>query len=198
VVAVSFVAQPYGWWSRFTILLASAGSIAIAHAIERLDPGSTRAAACVAVTVLALAGVATASWHSVSFNAIDVLRLTLHRSSDRTFGRLFYEPYKWLDAVDDTATIATDPRFVHLSSPLAGRRFSRRLLCLPTGGYAPLDRMLIRERPDYVIVRRGTAAQHWARRHAMVELPDQGPKVVAYRVPCVESCGSRALELVAE
>jgi hypothetical protein len=183
VVAVSFVAQPYVWWSRFTILLAAAGSIAIAHAIERLGRGLTRAAACIAVTVLALAGVAMTSRQSVSYNTFDVLRLTLHRSSERTFGKLFYEPYKWLDAVDDKATIATDPRFVHLSSPLAGPRFTRRLLRLPTGGYTPLDRLLIRERPDYVIVRRGSTAQRWAKQHAMVELPEQAPKVVAYRVP---------------
>jgi len=183
VVAVSFVAQPYPWWSRFTILLAAAGSIAIAHAIERLGPGPTGAAMCIAVIVLGLAGVAMASWRSVSYNAFDVLRLTLHRGSERTFGQLFYEPYKWLDAVDDTATIATDPRFVHLSSPLAGPRFTRRLLRLPTGGYAPFERILNQERPDYVIVRRGSAAQRWANQHDMVELPEQGPNVVAYRVP---------------
>ena len=47
VVAVSFVAQPYPWWSRFTILLAAAGSIAIAHAIERAGSRARPARPCV-------------------------------------------------------------------------------------------------------------------------------------------------------
>ena len=194
LVGVSCLAQPYPWWSRFTIPLAAAGSVAIALGVEHLGRRWSGQALRTAVVALALISVAIASWRPVwytaadgqprSYTAADVIRLAREPPRARTFARLIYPPYRWLDALGGTVTIAIDPRFVHRTSPLAGPRFTRRLLRLPTGGYEPLDRFLAQHRPAYVIVRRGSAAQRWAERRGMDELPDQGrAKVVAYRVP---------------
>ena len=136
-VAIFVFAQPQAWFSRFTIPLAAAGAVAIAFALDRYRRGAVGLAFRVVVLGLALAGAGIASWNLNpglawrQYDALEVVRLAGHKPSDRSLGDLFLPGYRWLDGVDDAATIGVDARSVHLISPLSGERFVRPVEPVP-------------------------------------------------------------------
>jgi hypothetical protein len=161
VCGVVLALQPYRWWSRFTIVLAGLGALAIAWAAFRLAPGVLRRGLRLATIALAVAGVvlsvravAPAS-RAAPLPAAEVVRLIGEPDSQRTIGRLFFPEYRFVETMPADATVVVDlhaqaVRFVY---PLFGRSLSRRVLSagsgpvlqdawVVTGSGRPLDRQL--------------------------------------------------------
>jgi hypothetical protein len=161
LTAVVLAIQPYRWWSRFTIVLAALGALAIVAAAVHAPRRWMRRAVRVAALVLALAGVALASREvdpaarARSLPARDVLALVGAPAARRSAERVFFGEYRFLERVPDDATVVVDlhaaqVRFVY---PLFGPRHSRRVLAatagappagswVVTGAGRPLDRRL--------------------------------------------------------
>ncbi|MDX6677760.1 MAG: hypothetical protein QOE31_1812 [Solirubrobacteraceae bacterium] len=152
--------QPYRWWSRFTIVLAATGALAIVAAAT-WAPRRWRVAVRCAALVLAVAGVALVSREvdpaarARPLPAREVVALVGAPAAQRSPGRLFFGEYRFLEHVPANATVLVDlhapaVRFVY---PLLGRRHSRRVLpatsaAPPAGSWVvtsagrPLDRRL--------------------------------------------------------
>lgn len=163
LTAVVFLLQPYRWWSRFTLVLAACGALAIVAAAAWAPRRWMRVALQAATLVLAVAGVALASREvdpaarAASLPARKVLSLVGAPAADRSLGRLFFGEYRFLDRVPDGATVAVDLRApaVRFVYPLFGRDLSRRVVPAaasgppPAGGWVvtgagrPLDRSLL-------------------------------------------------------
>jgi 4-amino-4-deoxy-L-arabinose transferase-like glycosyltransferase len=134
--ALLFVIQPDHWFSRYTIGLAAAGSIAVAWAMTASwRPAWARLALGVATLVLAAGGAWVASrlvLPGTRFKALSirsVLSDAIH--GRRTVGSVFDHDYAWVDRIGRGAPIALDLHSVHLFSPFAGRHFQNRLVVLP-------------------------------------------------------------------
>jgi hypothetical protein len=137
--ALLFVIQPDHWFSRYTIGLAAAGSIAVAWAMTgSWRPTWARLALGLATLVLAGGGAWVASrlvLPGTRFKALSISRVlsdAVH--GRRTVGAVFDHDYAWLDRIGRGAPIAFDLHSVHLFSPFAGRYFQNRLLALPQRG----------------------------------------------------------------
>lgn len=161
LTALVFLVQPYRWWSRFTIVLAATGALAIVAAASSAPRRWMRVAIRAAALVLALAGVVLASAEvdpasrAQPLAARDLLGLIGAPAAERGVGRLFFGEYRFLEDVPEDATVVVDleasaVRFVY---PLFGSRHSRRVLAatagappagswVVTGAGRPLDRRL--------------------------------------------------------
>lgn len=136
LTAVVFAVQPYRWWSRFTIVLAAAGALAIVAAAVWAPRRWMRITVQAGALVLAVVGVAIASREvdpasrAQSLPAGDVLGLVGAPAAQRSAGRLFFGEYRFLERVPDDATVVVDLRAkaVRFVYPLFGPRHSRRVL----------------------------------------------------------------------
>jgi hypothetical protein len=141
VVALVFVVQPYGWWSRFTIPLMGIGALAIVAAVAWAPRRWMRGAIQACAVGLALAGVALSS-HEVDpaaraepLAATDLIDLIGTPSDERAVGRVFFPEYRFLDSVPDDATVVVDleaepVRFVY---PLFGSGLTRTVIRAGSG-----------------------------------------------------------------
>jgi hypothetical protein len=159
VTAAVLVVQPFRWWSRFTLVLAAAGAIAVvlgaARAPRRWMATGIRAAAL----GLGAAGVVLSSYQvnpagrAKAISAQRVIRLATEPSSDRTIGRLFFPEYRFLDSVASDATVVVDLGAdpIRFTSPFFGPRFTRHVV--PSGGRLPSGEA-------WVVTARGRPLEH--------------------------------------
>lgn len=142
-VAATFIAQPYQWWSRFTMPLAALGAVAVAFAVDFVPRRWARIVIAGAAGVLAVGGAAVAlrvvdpASRAAPLAARSVLSLAGEPASDRTVGRLFYPEYAFVDRMPSHAVVVVDlgARPVRFTYPLFGSAFSRTVL--PGGRAAP-------------------------------------------------------------
>lgn len=130
-----FAIQPDHWFSRYTIGLVAAGSIAVAWAMTApWRPASVRLVLGVATLVLAAGGAGIASrlyvpGTSQPLGVSRVLSDLVH--GPQTVGAIFDDDYAWVDRLRRGARIAFDVHSVHEIAPLAGRHFQNTLFVLP-------------------------------------------------------------------
>jgi hypothetical protein len=110
-----------------------------------------------------------------------VIRLAGHEPSDRSLGDLFLPGYRWLDGVDDAATIGVDARSIHLISPLSGARFIRPVEAVPAGASPDLEAFVDEHDVEYLVLRSGSEADEWAKRQSFRLVATQ-EKTRVYRV----------------
>jgi hypothetical protein len=135
-IAVVLLIQPYRWWSRFTLGLAAAGALAVVLAGMWAPRRWMRDGIRAGALVLAACGAVLASYEidpagrAQPLPAADVIRLAGEPAQARTVGRLFFPEYRFLEEVEDDATIVVDLRAeaVRFVSPLFGPRWRRRVL----------------------------------------------------------------------
>ncbi|MEA2219189.1 MAG: hypothetical protein QOJ35_1815, partial [Solirubrobacteraceae bacterium] len=102
LAAVVLAIQPYRWWSRFTIVLAALGALAIVAAAQGAPRRWMRVGVRAAALVLALAGVALASREvdpaarAPSLAARDLVGLVGTPAARRSAERLFFGEYRFL------------------------------------------------------------------------------------------------------
>jgi Dolichyl-phosphate-mannose-protein mannosyltransferase len=170
-VAIAFAVLPYRWWSRFTIYVAALGVIAVVLVLEHLGTRKLRVIGAVAVTLLALAGGALATWrldpsgYGRTLSLPDVVSLAAHPSRPRTVGSLFFHEFAWLERVPRRATVAVDwdapsIRFLY---PLFGGRLERHVILLSPGDEDRIPRITGRGGPAYLFVGANDAFARWAR-----------------------------------
>jgi hypothetical protein len=187
-IGLIFSLQPYRWWSRFTIVLAALGAIAIAYFVEVFGRRTGRWALSIASVAFAAIGLAIASANvdpglgGRPIGPGNVLELVNEPASERTLGRIFYRDYAWVDGFPDATRIAVDPRHVHLLAPLIGPHFARRVLPLPRRTQM-IERFLIARRIDVLVVARGSKIGRWVSAHQQLLAPiSRGRHVDVYRV----------------
>jgi 4-amino-4-deoxy-L-arabinose transferase-like glycosyltransferase len=134
--ALLFAIQPDHWYSRYTIGLAAAGSIAVAWAMTASwRPAWARLALGAATVVLAAGGAWLASrlvlpgWTFRALGPKLVLSDALH--GRRTVGTVFDHDYAWIDRLRRGAPIGFDVHSVLVYAPFAGRDFQNRLVVIP-------------------------------------------------------------------
>lgn len=143
VVGLVFLVQPYAWWARFTLPLAAIGAVAVVAAASWAPRAWMRGAVRAVALVLALAGMALASFEvdpaarAPQLSSPDVLRLVGKPAEERAVGRLFFGEYRFLERVPETATVVVDLRArpVRFVYPLFGSELRRRVL--PEAGGSP-------------------------------------------------------------
>jgi 4-amino-4-deoxy-L-arabinose transferase-like glycosyltransferase len=134
--ALLFAIQPDHWYSRYTMGLAAAGSIAVAWAMTApWRPAWAQLGLAVGTLVLAAGGAWMASravLPSARYQSLG-LRLVLSDAlhGRRTVGTVFDHEYAWLDRLRRGVRIGLDVHSVHMVAPLAGRHFQNRLVVLP-------------------------------------------------------------------
>jgi hypothetical protein len=155
-VGLVFVIQPYSWWARFTLPLASLGAIAAAWAASTAPWRWVRIVLRLSALFLAIAGVLMSSYtvdpagRAADLPATRVVALIGSSAEKRSLGRLFHTEYAFLDRVPEHATIVVDTAAepVRFISPLFGPRFTRRVLPFD-GRQVPRDAWVVsaRDRP---------------------------------------------------
>jgi hypothetical protein len=167
-----FAAQPYRWWSRFTIYLAALGAIGLVVTQARLRGRLPRTMLACAAVALALGGAARATWQldpagrGRKLTATDVVDLAAHSSRIRTVGSLFFPEFRWLNDVPAHATIAveTNAPSIRFLYPLFGERLDRRVVQLLAPRPKGLAGRLDATRSDFLAVESRGVYARWARR----------------------------------
>lgn len=181
-LALFFVIQPDHWLSRYTLLLAAAGSIAVAWALTGTwQPARLRVALAVVALGLA-AGGALITWNEVlpgSLGTGVVLRALAHGRRPAA-GSLNPDYVPVLGAWHGSTLIAVDLETVHTTSPLAGMRFQNTLLALPRRGN--LQAFVVANGVEYIVTRKGSYYDRSARRDPARFTLRKGCLVLTYRV----------------
>jgi hypothetical protein len=170
--ALLYAVQPYRWWSRFTIYLPALAAPAIVLGIERLPSRALARALAVATVLLAVVGVALATWRldpagrARVIDMRDVVGLVDAPARERTAGALFFPEYQWLERVPLDAPVAVEEfapsiRFVY---PFLAPRFDRRVDLLTGSPGRRTSRRLARDRIRFLAVERGGTFDRWASR----------------------------------
>jgi hypothetical protein len=159
-VAVVFLAQPYKWWSRFTMPLLADGTIALTYFVARAPP-RIAAVAKTAVLVLVTAGL----WYCSAridrtITATRILRLATAPERSRTIASVAYPEFAWVDRVSRDARIGVDTTTVTVGSaprveflyPLFGSHFDHRVYPLAGTSAARFRSYLTTSRLDYAMV----------------------------------------------
>jgi hypothetical protein len=179
-----YAAQPYTWWSRFSLSLAAAGSIAIAYSVERLPSRFARVGLAAATAGCVLVGAWYANWkvnpagHGRVLDAPAVVGLLGEPASNRTIGRLFFPEYAWIDEAPPGSSVAVElseeVRFVY---PLFGSGFERQVRRLDSVGRSSADGAVA----DYLLVGRGGPNDVAAAANPRLTLAYENSAVRAYR-----------------
>jgi hypothetical protein len=199
---------PYGWWARFTVPLVAASALAIGWFWQLRGNRALEISLRMAVVGLAAAGLWIASWRIDSgafashYRPVQVLRLAVKPTAERSFGRVWVGDLAWLDRLHGSNRIAFGTA-VPFVSTLAGPRLSNGVELLPrppgrTGVHGVQHRVALPGQPatrvglgefitargiDYVFVRIGTRDDRWARRHPrLLRVVSPGRAFRAYRV----------------
>jgi hypothetical protein len=160
-VILVFLAQPYKWWSRFTMLLLAAGTIAVAYVIEKA-PGKLATALKGATLVLVVVGL----WFCTAkidngFTAPGILR-RLADPAERTAARqaVYGRAFAFVERARRRAHIGADtstpffggaPRIWYFY-PLFGSTFDHHVYPLRGRDERGFLSYLARRRIDYVVV----------------------------------------------
>ena len=160
VVVLVFLLLPYKWWSRFTIVVAAIGAIAVVALVVRLGRGPLRSALVASVLVLAVAGAAQASRgldpasRGSTLGTADILALARHPLRERTVGTLFFPEYAFVDDLPSSASVAVelDAPAIRFLYPFFGRGLDRKVTLLRPGDETRLAARLAVTRSQYVVV----------------------------------------------
>lgn len=163
------VLLPYAWWSRFTIVLAALGAIAVAALLDRTPAGRARTSLAAAVLVLVLGGAVRATWEldpagrGSSLTPVDVVGLAAHPFRERTVGTLFFREYAFLDDLPAVTSIAVerDAPSIRFLYPFFGGSLERRVTRLLPADERRLGAVLTRARAEVVVVGAGRAFDAW-------------------------------------
>jgi len=162
-VAVVFLAQPYNWWSRFTMLILAAGMIGVSYIIQEAP---RRLATPLKATVLAL--VLVGLWFSTAkidngFSAPSILRRLVYpgeriEAAEAVYGGAFEvtrraEPGARIGADTASEFFGGGPRIWYFY-PLFGSSFDHFVYPLRGADRQRLSSYLTARRVDYVIVAR--------------------------------------------
>jgi hypothetical protein len=167
-VIVMFALQPYRWWSRFTMILAAFGAIAIMALLESLR-GRSAVALKTAVAVLVGLGLFFPTLKiDGEFWATRILSIAAQPSDERTIGRVALSGYRWVDSVPDGARIGVDTSARQfggqpyvLAYPLFGSNFEHEVHALPRTSAAAFRQAIARQEITYVFVARGGLLDRW-------------------------------------
>jgi hypothetical protein len=170
-IAAMFALQPYRWWSRFTMVLAALGAIAIVAILAALP---TRWANALKVFVLALValGIAFPTLKiDGEFWATDVVALAGVPAHERTVGRVALPGYRWVDAAPPGTSIGVDTAAGYVGAqpyilpyPLFGPRFENRVHALPHASEGALWNAIADNSISYVYVAHGRRLDRWLER----------------------------------
>jgi len=146
----SLVAVPDPWWSRFPIVLAAVGLVALARVLTQLPRSAAQAVVAVAL-VLAAVGVLTTR----PLGALADLRRTPGAPLERPASSPDGLDYAALEAIPDGARVGVKRGGPLLRYLVLGERFRREAVPLPDRRRAPaaLRRIIERERLAYVVTR---------------------------------------------
>ncbi len=159
-----FVLQPLRWWSRFTVVLAGVGALALVFMIERVARTSWRKLAIVlqfAALGLVLAVTGASARRHTSGPTIDWAEFRSTQAipaEERTIGRVLDGQFAWVDNLRDGDTIVTRLRDVPNAwvYPLLGRRYQNHLVMLPdVDDVSTLEMPLESSRGDYLLAATG-------------------------------------------
>jgi hypothetical protein len=181
--ALLFAVQPDNWYSRYTIVIAAAGAVAVAWLMTGTRLRRTRVVLRVATLVLAAGAgfiatrtvVPTAGFANLGLKA--VVSDAIH--GRRTVGTVFESSYLWIDKIHGEP-IAVDPGSAQLFAPLAGRHFENKLVVLPPR--TNLVRFVANNDVAYVAALRGSFYDHVAQVDRGTFKFVGGKKLHGYRV----------------
>ncbi|HEX5470116.1 MAG TPA: phospholipid carrier-dependent glycosyltransferase [Gaiellaceae bacterium] len=166
-VALMFALQPYRWWSRFTMILAALGAIAVVALVQAVGP---RLSPLVKAFVAGLVGL------GLFFPTLKIdgefwatRILSIASSGDRSIGAVALPAYRWVDSVPPGSAIGVDTSarqfggqpFI-LAYPLFGSAFQHRVYALPSASAEGFRRALAADGITYVTVARGRILDRWA------------------------------------
>jgi hypothetical protein len=167
-VGIMLALQPYRWWSRFTMILAAFGVIAIMALVQAAGP---RAAVALktAVAVLVSLGIFFPTFKiDGEFWATRILSLALRPADERTIGKVALPGYRWLDSVPSEAAIGVDTSAQQfggqpyvLAYPLFGSDFEHSVYPLPRTTAPAFRETVISRGITYVFVARGRLLDRW-------------------------------------
>jgi hypothetical protein len=174
-VVLMFALQPYRWWSRFTMILAALGAIAIMALVEALRsrPANVLKAA---IALLVCLGIFFPTFKiDGEFWATRILSVAHLPLRERTIGQVALNGYRWVDTVPAGAAIGVDTSAQQfggqpyvLAYPLFGSDFGHRVYPLPRTSPGAFRAAVARRDLTYVFVARGRLLDQWAAR-AMAE-----------------------------
>jgi Dolichyl-phosphate-mannose-protein mannosyltransferase len=194
-IGIIFLAQPYKWWSRFTLVLLAAGMVGLAYCLDRVP---ARISTVIKGLTVALVGVGL--WFCSArvertIPASHILDLSTQPGNQRTIGKVAFPSFAWVDEVDRHARIGIDASTVAVGAapgvkvfyPLYGSHFSHRVYPLAGANATQFRRYLIRTRLSYVMVdgrdRVAAVAAEIARSGCLKEVSfSQDPPTHVYRV----------------
>ena len=167
-VTLMFALQPYRWWSRFTMILAAFGAIAIMALIEVLRPRPALALKAATTVLVALGLFFPTLKIDGEFWATRILSLATRSADERTIGTVALPGYHWLDSIPANASIGVDTSAVQfggqpfiLAYPLFGSDFRHTVYPLPSTSPAAFRAAVARHQITHVFVARGRLLDRW-------------------------------------
>jgi Dolichyl-phosphate-mannose-protein mannosyltransferase len=160
-VIVVFLAQPYKWWSRFTLLLLAAGVIAVAYFVQVAPARVARALKSVTLLLVVVGlWLCTAKIDNVFTAPGILLRLTHPAERSRTRETLYGRALALVSRAPSGTRVAVDPSarglgeapFILYFYPLFGTTFDHRVYPLPARGRQDTLSYLAATGIDYVVV----------------------------------------------
>lgn len=171
-VALMFAVQPYRWWSRFTMILAAVGAIAVCAVIEALPSRWANRLKVFVLVLVALGAAFPTLKIDGEFWATEIASVARLPADERTIGRVALPGYRWVDATPAGATIGVSTSAGHFGAqpyvlpyPLFGPRFENDVRPLPASE-AQLRASVASGGLDYVFVPRGRQQDAWMARLA--------------------------------
>ncbi len=174
-IALVVVLGPYKWWSRWTIVLAAAGALALASVVERARAPALGTLLRGATLVL----VGTSLWYATAaipanygrlVRPAEIVRLSTAEGELRTIGALFLPDYSWVDAIEPDARIGVilgstpaTGAFSYFFYPLFGPELGHRIVAVDAGDQTELARRARAAGVDYLFLRNDSQALLWAR-----------------------------------
>lgn len=167
-VALMFALQPYRWWSRFTMILAALGAIAITGLIEVLRPRPALVLKAVTSVLVALGLFFPTLKIDGEFWATRILSLPTRPADERTVGAVALPGYRWLDSIPADASVGVDTSAAQfggqpyiLAYPLFGSDFRHAVHPLPSTSPAAFRAALDDHGITHVFVARGRRLDRW-------------------------------------
>ena len=174
-IGVTWLLNPYKWWSRWTIVLAGAGAIALATLVQRLE----RPVVARMVKGATLVLVCGSLWYATAAIPADngrrvrpaeILSLADAPGRERTTGAVFMPDYRWVDGIERDARIGVvlgttraTGAFSYFFAPLFGPHLEHRVVAVDAPRPAELARRAQATGVRYVFLRNDGQANAWAR-----------------------------------
>lgn len=174
-IGATWLLNPYKWWSRWTIVLAGAGAIALATLVQRLERPMVARVVKGATVVL----VCGSLWYTTAairanygrlVRPAEIVRLADAPGRHRTTGAVFLPDYRWVDGIEDDARIGVvlgttraTGAFSYFFAPLFGPHLERRVVAVDAPRPEELAQRAEAAGVGYVFLRNDGQANAWAR-----------------------------------